>query len=149
MGEVISRKAATDDILKDVGTTLSNARSRKGDIAARAEERLGAIDALAAQQTNTLEGLRRALSPLRSDVAAAEVAAEHLVGSIYDTAWNLAGRVVGDPVLAVYFPGGSGYYTVPGPAEQVVRMGFLAELLETRLHPRLPESFVATALRPT
>ena len=47
------------------------------------------------------------------------------------------GRPVADPALSVLFPGGVSYYADASLDKQPARMDLLAELLHSRIHPRL------------
>ena len=60
-----------------------------------------------------------------------------VLGRVSDEIWKEIGRPVADPALSVLFPGGVSYYADASLDKQPARMDLLAELLHSRIHPRL------------
>jgi hypothetical protein len=137
MGEVIRKSAAAIDIMLDVRTTLANARARGGNWQALAEARLAAITPLVDSVESRLGAAEAELVPLAAAVQARDDEADRLLGRISDEIWNEVGRPASDPALSILFPTGIAYYAQGNQGSQPQRMGLLAELLESNLHPRL------------
>ncbi len=102
-----------------------------------AEERLAGVVALVDNVEAQLEKAEAKLEPLLAAVNAKNDAADAVLGRVSDETWNEVGRPAADPALAVLFPGGVAYYADARLDKQPARMDLLAELLESRIHPRL------------
>jgi hypothetical protein len=137
MGEVISKNAASDEILTDVATTYARAQARGGKWIELANKLI--VNALKLQET--LESKRRGteeeLRPLNAALDAQDEHADRLIGQISDEVWNLIGRPAFDATYDVVFPNGINYYTGGPNAEQPDRMELLAELLDMNVIARL------------
>src|SRR5262245_38300716 len=136
MGEVIRKDAAADDILRDVKTTIANARAKKGVYQTLCEQRLTAVGALIDVVQGRLEQAYKEAAPFLPAINAQDDLADNLIGEISDIIYNAAGRPAFDPILSIIFPGGITYYTDGSDEEQPERMDLLAELLSTNLHPK-------------
>lgn len=137
MGEVIRKDAAAADIFADVRATVTNATAKGGDWQTAAAGRLGSIVTLTTGVETRLSEARAAAGPAAADLDVADDVSDKLLGRISDDIWNLVGRPGADPALDILFPGGVSYYASGSTAEQPVRMGLLADLLESGIHPRL------------
>jgi hypothetical protein len=145
MGDVISKKAAADNIFTDVRETLTNATARGGRWQQFAAERLTTVVGFIDQIEARYAEVRTALAPLEAAVDAQDASADRLIGRLADEVWNAAGRPGADPSLAIIFPGGIGFYTAGPDAEQPERMDLLAELLETVTVPKVDRALLTTA----
>lgn len=137
MGELIRRTASADDIVADVRGTLTSAVAKGGVWQQLAEQQLSDVVALFENVETRLEKAQAALQPLLAVVDARNDEADALLGRISDEIWNEVGRPAADPALSVLFPGGIAYYADGSVEKQPGRMDLLAELLESRIHPRL------------
>ena len=138
MGELIRRTAAADDIIADVRATLMNAGAKGGDWKELAEQRLAGVVAMIEDVEGRLAKAEAAVEPLLAAVNARNDDADAVLGRVSDEIWNEVGRPAADPALSVLFPGGVAYYADASVDKQPGRMDLLAELLESRIHPRLP-----------
>jgi hypothetical protein len=146
MGELIRRTAAADDIIADVRATLMTAAAKGGAWKELAEERLAGVVALVDNVDLQLQKAEAKLEPLLAALDAKNEDADAVLGRVSDEIWNEVGRPAADPALAVLFPGGVAYYADASVDKQPARMDLLAELLESRIHPRLsPEQVKAHA----
>ena len=146
MGELIRRTAAADDIIADVRATLMNAEAKGGGWKELAEQRLSGVVALIDNVETQLQKAEAKLEPLLAALDVANEEADAVLGHVSDEIWNEVGRPAADPALAVLFPGGIAYYADASVDKQPARMDLLAELLESRIHPRLsPEQVKAHA----
>jgi hypothetical protein len=147
MGEVIAKTAAVGDIVEDLRTTLSNATARGGSLLADAErflaEVLQLVDEVGLQQAS----LEAAVEPLEAAVSAADSNADDLLAALYDETLTAAGRPGSDPFLTLLYPHGSSAYTEGPTSEQPERMRLLANLLERRIHPDIPETRLPDMIR--
>lgn len=137
MGEVIRRTAAAEDIIADVRSTLANAGAKGGEWNELATQRLADVVALIDDVGARLAKAEAALEPLVAAVDARNADADAVLGRVSDAIWNAVGRPASDPALSVLFPGGIAYYADAVVEKQPGRMELLAELLESRIHPRL------------
>lgn len=146
MGELIRRTAAADDIIADVRATLTSAGAKGGTWKELAEQRLSGVVALIDNVETQLVKAEAKLEPLLAVVSAKSDDADAVLGHVSDEIWNEVGRPAADPALSVLFPGGIAYYSDGSVDKQPARMDLLAELLESRIHPRLsPEQVKAHA----
>ncbi len=137
MGEMIRRTAAAEDIIADVRATLTSAVAKGGVWQELAEQGLAGVVALVDNVEARLEKAEAALQPLLAAIDAKNDEADALLGRVSDEIWNEVGRPAADPALSVLFPGGIAYYADASVEKQPGRMDLLAELLESRIHPRL------------
>ncbi len=137
MGEVIHRKAAADDIIKDINTTSINANAKGGKWKSLAAEHLDPLVALIAAVMARLTAAQEAARPLIAGQNVEDDKADKLLGRISDEIWNAVGRPAFDPALSILFPGGIAYYAEGADEEQPDMMELLADLLEAGIHPRL------------
>jgi hypothetical protein len=129
MGEVISGTADVNRIRDDVRTSLNNAISRGGDIAAAAQSRLGpSVDAMDSA-SKILETAAAAEAAAWSPVLAADDVADTTIGATRDEMYNALGRPQHSVHMDHVFPGGIGTYTAGDPRGQPVLM----QVLETRI----------------
>jgi hypothetical protein len=137
MGEVIRRQSSVDDIMADVTTTLDRAVARGGEWRELAEQRLGPVITLFNGVEVQLVAARATAAPLAAAVAAENERADDALGKVSDDVWNAVGRPASDPALAILFPGGISYYAEGDTQGQPDRMDVLAQLLTSRIHPKL------------
>lgn len=137
MGEVISSKAAADDIFFDVETTHARAVARGGKWQQIEQERLGTLLTVIADLKARLSAAEAAVLPLKAAVEAQDKRADQFIGKLSDDIWNAIGRPAFDPTYDVVFPGGIAQYTAGANEEQPDRMDLLANLLEMRLISKL------------
>jgi hypothetical protein len=137
MGEVISRRAAADDIFADVGTTLTRAQARGGKWQALAADSLGDTMKLVEATRARRAAAQAEATVKRAALEAEDDRADRLLARVSDEIWNAVGRPAADPALSVLFPGGFAYYADGMDDEQPHRMELLASLLESKLHPKL------------
>lgn len=144
MGEVIRKTAAAEDILADARQSFVRAQARGGLYQAAAEGALKPALALFDAVHSKWQALEASLAPLLAAHNARDDQADALVGRIADAVWNDVGRPAAgvDGSYDLLFPSGITFYTDGPDDEQPERMGLLADLLESGLHPRL-ESKVA------
>ena len=142
MGELIRRSAAAEDIIADVRATLTSAVAKGGVWKELAEKQLGDVMPLIDDVEMRLRQATVALEPLVAALDAKDDESDALLGRISDQIWNEVGRPASDPALSVLFPGGVAYYADGSVAQQPSRMELLAELLESRVHPRLAPELV-------
>jgi hypothetical protein len=129
MGEVISGTADVNRIRDDVRTSLNNAISRGGDIAAAAQSRLGpSVDSMDTA-SKILETAAAAEAAAWSPVLAADDVADTTIGATRDEMYNALGRPQHSVHMDHVFPGGIGTYTAGDPRGQPVLM----QVLETRI----------------
>lgn len=142
MGDVIRKNAAAEDIFADLATSDLNARAAAGpaELSALADRYLSPHLGLAKLITGKRDKALAEYRPLKAKVDAEDDAADALLLRLSDDIWNDTGRSMEDPSYDVLFPGGIGYYTDGRDEEQPVRMRLLATLLESGVHPRLPEA---------
>jgi hypothetical protein len=147
MGEIIAKSAAVGDIVEDMRTTLSNAAARGGSLLTDTErflkEVLQLVDEVGLQQAS----LEAAVEPLEAAVAAADSNADDMLAALYDETFTVVGRPGSDPFLTLLYPNGSSAYTEGPTSEQPERMRLLANLLERRVHPAIPEARLPDMIR--
>ena len=137
MGEIISRKAAVQDIAQDCRTTLTAATARGGTVQTLAEQYLQSLLHVFDLMDKRWQAVEQALGPLRAAVDALDDDADAMLGRFADDIWNDVGRPAADPLYALLFPTGVSFYTEGPDVEQPARMELLAELLEANVHPKL------------
>jgi hypothetical protein len=130
MGKVIKRSAATAEIMRDVETTLSRARSMGGVWQTHAEARLLPVLVVGEQLATELDAARTELAPQLEARRAADRAAELEIALVMDQIWTAIGRPAYDPTLSIVFPGGVAHYTETGTDELPLRMNLIAGLLD-------------------
>ena len=140
MGEVISNKAAADDIFADVETTHARAVARGGKWHQIEEDRLGSLLTVIANLESRLASAQAAVLPLKAAVEAQDKHADQFIGKLSDDIWNAIGRPAFDPTFDVVFPGGIAHYTTGANEDQPDRMDLLANLLEMNLISKLDAS---------
>lgn len=147
MGEVIRKNAAAADIYADAQTSLANAAARGEAWSKDAEEHLRPIAQVGADVESRLKAASLAYEPLRAALRTGDELADRLLGRISDEIWNEVGRPGSDAFLDLLLPGGVAYYADGDTEEQPGRMELLAELLESKLHPRLSAEKAAAFAR--
>lgn len=148
MGDVIRSSAATEEIIKDVRATMTNAVARGGKIKQRAEQGLGPVLQMIGAVETDLKEAQTVLAPLRAELLAENDRADASLMRVYDDVWNDAGRPASDRHLNLLFPGGAAYYTEGDLPGQPLRMELLARLFDRKLHPLLtPEQHASYAER--
>ncbi len=144
MGEVIRKNAAVEDILKDVGTTLTRAVTREGAWRTLAEEKLGGVVTLSNSAGTALTAAETAYAPLAARIRVEDEKADGAIGKVRDDIYNALGRAAGDPALSLLFPGGIGYYADGMDEGEPDRMELLAELLTAGIHQRLDRAVASS-----
>lgn len=141
MGEVITRKAAVDDIMSDVAATLVNTTARGGVVQSEAEEYLRLPLSLYGDFSADLKKCETALTPLVKSAEFCDQDADALLSAGHDELWNILGRPGrgSDIVYEVMWPNGASTYTKGAIAEQPFVMELLATLLDRQLHSDIPE----------
>jgi hypothetical protein len=152
MGEIVLKKAPAEDILSDVGHTLTAAATATaagaGDWSA-AESYLRPVYTVAAQVSTDLATAKSARTSASTTRDALDRGADKLIAAMYDRTYNALGRPGNgsDPLFLLLFPHGPSTYSAGPDDEQPQRMGLLVELLASRVHPRLDpllaDAFVA------
>lgn len=139
MGEIISKQAATDDIMADIHTTLAAARARGGAWATDGDTFLGQVLAVADRATTERDQAEAEARPLRLTLAARDAQADDLILKFYDETYNLLGRPGYDPLWSLLYPGGASAYTEGNTMDQPERMELLVTLLRSNVHPGIPD----------
>ena len=137
MGQVISSKAAADDIFADIKTTQVNAAARGGKWQELSDQRLTPVSAVVGNLLLRIAAAENDLLPLRAAVDAQDIHSDKFIGQLSDEIWNDIGRPAYDPTYDCVFPGGIAYYTGGADEEQPDRMDLLADLLEMNLISKL------------
>ncbi len=137
MGEVISNKAAADDIFADVETIHARAAARGGKWQQIEQDRFGALIGVIVGLKSRLGAAESAVLPLKAAIEAQDKHSDQFIGKLSDDIWNTIGRPAFDPTYDVVFPGGIAEYTTGTDEEQPDRMDLLADLLEMNLISKL------------
>jgi hypothetical protein len=145
MGDVIKKRAAIEDILSDLATTMARAHAAGGVWQALADTHLAEIAGLCESSRRRRQDAAARLVSNRADELEALDRAGRLVGKVADDIWNAIGRPARDPAMSVLFPGGISYYVKNHHDEQPQRLQLLADLLEADTHPNLDPTVAKTA----
>jgi hypothetical protein len=106
MGEIVRKKAPPDDIMEDVGETVTKAVPKQGVWKSVAEEKLEPLVKIYATVKADQEALHKKLAPLLADVDQFDIRADKFIGEKSDEIWNALDRPGNDPALSLLFPGG-------------------------------------------
>lgn len=139
MGEVIRKTADVEDIIEDVGATVTNATARGGRARALADETIGPVATILTAVEEERRAALAALGPLAAALATADDVADGTIGRIGDESWNAMGRPAADPTYALLFPGGIAAYTDAPVEEQPDLMDLLGRLFGLSLYPKLTD----------
>ncbi len=118
MGEVISNKAAADDIFADVETINARAAARGGKWQLIEQDRFGALIGVIEGLKSRLGAAESAVLPLKAAIEAQDKHSDQFIGKLSDDIWNTIGRPAFDPTYDVVFPGGIAEYTAGTDEEQ-------------------------------
>jgi len=145
MGRLVRKLAAAETIFSDVGTTMTNAVAKGGEIQAIVEAELKPTATMIETVEADLAAAKKIFVPLDAALVEENKRADGLLGCVYDDLWNELGRPGHDRWLAMLFPGGIGYYADGDVETQPDRMELLAQLLERGVHPKLPQAVAQSA----
>jgi len=137
MGEIVSKGAATAEIIKHGTQTITDADARGGRAAELAHQRLDDVLGAATLVSGRIAETKTALEPLTAAVEAENKKADNTVGRVSDEIWNALGRPAADVTYALLFPGGIGIYTGGAVEEEPDMLELLAELIALPLNPKL------------
>jgi hypothetical protein len=137
MGEVISKNAATADIIDHGRQTITKADAREGRVRELTHQRLDDVLGAATLIEGRVADTKAALVPLTAAVEKEDKSADNTTGRISDEIWNALGRPANDIFYSLLFPGGIGLYTGSAVDEEPEMLGLLAELITLPLSPKL------------
>lgn len=137
MGEVISKHAATADIIDHGRQTVTKADARGGRIQELSHLRLDDVLGAATLIEGRIVETKAALVPLTAAVEKEDKSADNTVGRVSDEIWNALGRPANDTFYSLLFPGGIGIYTGSAVDDEPEMLGLLGELIMLPLSPRL------------
>lgn len=141
MREVAIRDGTEEAILAEARAALLACAKRGGALKKAAEERLAPLLSLLAGVLAELAKARGAEAKGTAAVAVMSQRGAECIDRVFEALTDALGRPPFDAVMAILFPGGTGFYTAGSADEQADRMELAAQLLEAGVHPKVaPEA---------